>query len=292
MARKCDRLIIAESVAEAVAAKREQPEARFLSGGTAMFADVGPAGDHRVSLISVRKAAELTGITPTDDRLDIGANATAAELLRHPDIAHGCPLLARAALSLATRQVRNRATIGGNISTPRADQTLVPALLACEASVRVANSTGEQQIALPDYLKSMRAAQPSAGLVIAVSINQVTGFTAFTRVGPRNGPCYAVVSTAIVVDPQRRTVRLAIGNAKPTAFRATIAESLAEQGINWDATDPDPELCAEFGAEAARECDPVADVAASSDYRRHAVGVMARRLLEQALQERFQESGQ
>ncbi len=291
MARKCDRLIIAGSVAEAVAAKREQPEARFLSGGTAMFADVGPAGDSRVSLICVRRTAELTGITPTGDGLNIGANATAAELVHNTDIAHVSPLLARAARSLATRQIRNRATIGGNVSTRRADQTLVPALLASEASVRVASPTGEQQIPLSEYLQSI-GAQQSAGLVTAVSIKQVGGFAGFTRVGPRNGPCYAVASTAVVVDPQRRTVRLAIGNAKPTAFRATNAESLAERGINWDAPHPDPELCAEFGAEAARECDPVTDVAASAAYRRHAVGVMARRLLEQALQERSQGSGQ
>ena len=290
MARKCDRLIIAESVAEAVAAKREQPEARFLSGGTAMFADIGPAGASRTSLISVRTAPEMSGITPTGDGVDIGANATAVELLQNSDIAHGCPLLAQTARSLATRQVRNRATIGGNIATPRADQTLVPALLASEASVRVATSAGGQQIALSDYLQSVRIPQDDAGLIIAVSTKQVSGFTAFTRVGPRNGPCYAVVSTAIVVDPQRRTVRLAIGNARPTAFRAATAESLAEQGIDWAAPHPDPELCAEFGAEAARECDPVTDVAASSDYRRHAVGVMARRLLEQAMQTQLQGS--
>ncbi len=283
MARKCDRLTVAESAAEAVAAKHEQPEARFISGGTDLFGDVGPAGDLRVSLISVRRAPELSGITPTKDGIDIGANSTAVELLRNNDIRRGCPLLAQAARSLATRQVRNRATVGGNISTTRADHTLVPALLACDASVQVTTSAGEQQSALTDYLHTMHATDPSAGLVTAVSIKQVDGFTAFTRVGPRNGPCYAIVSTALAVDPQRRTVRLAIGNANVTTFRSATAESLAEQGIDWSAPRPDPTLCAEFGAAAAGDCSPVSDVAASADYRRHAVAVMARRLLEQAL---------
>lgn len=288
MARKCDRLIVAGSVAEAVAAKQEQPDARFLSGGTAMFGDVGPAGDVRVSLISLRSAPELTGITPTEDGMDIGANTTAAELSRSGAVAQACPLVARAARSLATRQVRNRATVGGNISTTRADHTLVPALLACEASVRVTTSAGEQQLDLSDYLQSMRATPDSAGLVTTVSIKRVDGFTAFTRVGPRNGPCYAIVSTALAIDTRTRTVRLAIGNAKATTFRASGAESLAERGIDWEATRSDPELCAQFGAEAAGDCDPVTDVAASADYRRHAVAVMARRLLEEALQARLQ----
>lgn len=288
MARKCDRLTVAGSVAEAVAAKQEQPDARFLSGGTAMFGDVGPAGDSRVSLISVRKAPELTGIAPSSFGVNIGANTTAVELLHNNDIQHASPLLAQAARSLATRQVRNRATIGGNISTPRADHTLVPALLASEASVRVTTSDGEQETALSDYLQSIYASQPSGGLVTAISVRRVGGFTAFTRVGPRNGPCYAIASTAIVVDPQRRAVRLAVGNAKMTAFRATAAESLAESGIDWEAPHPDPELCAEFGDEAARDCDPVSDLAASADYRRHAVGVMARRLLAEALEARLQ----
>jgi len=283
MAQKCDRLIVAGSAAEAVAAKLEQPEARFLSGGTSMFADVGPAGDLRVTLISLRKVPELTGITPTSEGMDIGANTTAAELLHNNDILHASPLLARASRSLATRQIRNRATVGGNITTLRADHTLAPALLACEASVRVATASGEQQIALSDYLQSMSAEQVSTGLVTAISVKQVSGFTGFTRVGPRNGPCYSIVSMAVAVDQNQRKVRLAIGNAHRTAFRATSAESIAEQAIDWEATQPDPKLCAAFGAEAARECDPVTDVAASADYRRHAVGVMARRLLEEAL---------
>lgn len=291
MARKCDRLIVAESVAEAVAAKHEQPEACFLSGGTALFGDVGPAGDFRVSLISVRKVPELAGVTPTSEGLDIGANTTGVELLHNNNVRKVSPLLAQAAQSLATCQVRNRATIGGNVSTPRADQTLVPALLACAASVRVTGATGEQKVALFDYLQSMHASPRSSGLVTSVSVGQVGGFTAFTRVGPRNGPCYAIASTAIAVDPQRRTVRLAIGNARPTAFRANAAESVAERGIDWEAPQFDPELCEAFGAEAARECDPVTDIGASADYRRHAVGVMARRLLEQALQARLQGRG-
>lgn len=293
MARRCDRLTIAESVAEAVAAKGEQPGARFISGGTSMFGDVGPAGDLRADLISIRKAPELAGIVPTADGLDIGANTTAAELVHHNDIQQSSPLLARAAQSLATRQIRNRATIGGNISTTRADHTLVPALLACDASVRLAAFGGErdmaeQKIALTDYLQSMHTAPCDAGLVIAISIKRLRGFTAFTRVGPRNGPCYAIASTAMAIDPRQRTVRLAIGNAQATAFRASSAESLAEQGIDWDAPQPDPELCAAFGAEAAGDCDPVSDLAATAEYRRHAVGVMARRLLEQALEARLE----
>lgn len=283
MARKCDRLMIAESVAEAVAAKYEEPEARFLSGGTAMFGDVGPAGDSRVSLISLRKAPELTGIRPTSAGMDIGANTTAVQLVSHPAIQHASPLLARAARSLASRQIRNRATIAGNIATSRADHTLVPALLACEASVWLMTHAGEQKIALSDYLQSMCGTKVSTDLVTAVSVRQVSGFTGFTRVGPRNGPCYAIVSTAIAVDQTSRTVRLAIGNAHRTTFRATAAESIAEGGIDWGKPQPDPELCAAFGFEAARECDPVTDITASAEYRRHAVAVMARRLLEGAL---------
>ena len=284
MARKCDRLIIAESAAEAVTAKDDQPQARFLGGGTSLFADVGPAGDVRVPLISIRRVPELAGIRSTDDVLDIGASTTAAQLLLNNRIHQYSPLLAQAARSLASRQIRNRATVGGNISTARADHTLVPALLACEASVQVATPTGPQTRDLFDHLQSIRASHSSSTLVTGVSVRRVAGFTSFTRVGGRNGPCYATVSTAIVVDPHRRAVRLAIGNAHQTTFRATAAETLAESAIDWETPRADPELCAEFGSTAADECDPVTDLAASADYRRHAVGVMARRLLEQALQ--------
>ena len=178
--------------------------------------------------------------------------------------------------------------MGGNLAADRADHTLAPCLLALDAQVGVVDPEGtSQMVALADYLAS-RHTSPSesdATLVAEVRLTPTVGFAAYTRVGRRNGPCYAVASTALAVDRTGRTIRLGVGNAAPTAFRATAAEAFAAAEADWAAGRVSAEVCEEFGRLAASACDPITDVEASADYRRHAVGVMAKRLLTRAFEE-------
>lgn len=281
-------LTCATTVQEALAAKRAEPSARYLAGGTELFAKLGPAGSERVPIIGLRGIAEWCGITVNVDTVSVGANTTIRDLQQHADLCDRVPMLAQACDALATRQIRARATVGGNLAADRADHTLAPCLLALEAEVSVLDSGGTQRtVDLADFLESRHAmpAGSDATLVSEVSLTPHEGFAAYTRVGRRNGPCYAVASSALAVDPASRTIRLGVGNAGPTAFRPTAAEGFAEAEVDWAAGRVSDEVCQEFGRIAATACDPVTDVEASADYRRHAVAVMAKRLLTRAFEE-------
>lgn len=273
------------TVTEALALAATWPSAVYLAGGTEVFPEVGPAGDRRVPIISLRDIAGLRDIEVGPGAIRIGAAVTIDELLRSPDLRVQAGMIVRASKSLATRQVRARATVGGNIAANRADHTLPPCLLAQEAEVELAHGAGENRVVpLAEYLRRRDQRDLVDAIVTAVTWTPRPGsFAEFTRVGPRNGPSYAIASTALVVDRSARTVRLGVGGAA-TPYRAEHAEAFAERAINWESGIVELEACSEFGRLAALDGHPADDTLSSAAYRSHAVSVMARRLLARAME--------
>lgn len=274
------RIVLARDLESAVAAA--EPGALLLAGGTAAYADAGPAGAPPAAFVSLRRIPELAGIELDDQWLDVGAATTMDALIRSTEVAAAAPVLATAAASLGSRQIRARATVGGNLATARNDHTLAPVLLALDAEVAVASADGTTTLPVAEVLDRFHRGDVTGAIITRVRIPVREGGGAFTRVGRRNGPCYATASTALWLEPGTRTVRLGIGGAAPTAIRAPEAEGYAAAQLDWERLAAAPEVCAEFGRLAAAACDPVTDRISSAAYRSHAVAVMSRRLLENA----------
>ncbi len=280
-------LLLAETADEAFQAIVSNREYELIAGGTTTFPQVGPVGERRVGLISLHMCSELSGVSIVDDEVSIGAMTRVADLLTDPIITSGAQILAQAARTMGSRQVRARATVGGNIAVDRPDQTLVPTLLALDTRVQLLTSDGTSLVALSEYLQARGHSGGPArrdALVTAVFFKPTSDFSLFTRVGPTNGPGYPVVSIALIVDRGSKDVRLALGNVGETVFRAASAETFARQEIDWHNGIATAETCAEFGALAAADSNPATDIAATEAYRRHAISVMARRALEQAFE--------
>ena len=236
-----DRVILARDLHEALDALSNQPELLPLCGGTDAYGDSGPAGTPPWGFVSLRRVSELHGISRDADRVRIGAAVTAAELLADPLIASELPIIAQAARALGTRQIRSRASVGGNVCTARADHTLVPVLLALDAEVETAGPGGTARVPLAEHLARWAAGSTQrTELVTAITARPVDGYQQFARVGARNGPCYATASAALVVDPQQRSAHLALGNAAPTTIRATAAEDYAAAGRGLGLPHRDP----------------------------------------------------
>jgi CO/xanthine dehydrogenase FAD-binding subunit len=196
------------------------------------------------------------------------------------------PLLRKAARAFGTRQIRNRGTVGGNIASGLPDRTLLPCFLALNAMVRLRSMNGTRTIALRDFLIGPRqTALAPDEILVDVTVKSAKGFQDYTMVGPRNAQFYVTASVALVVDEASRSVRLALGNAAPTALRSPLAEAFAAKSIDWDKRNVRDSIAARFGEIAAANCNPPSDVTSGSAYRRHAVKVMARRLLERAFEE-------
>lgn len=279
-------LVLAETVEEILEAKRQRPDARFLAGGTELIADQNLGLLRPTGYLGLRGVAELGHIETTPEGARIGAGVTVARLLDAPEL-DAFPLLRKAARAFGTRQVRNRATVGGNVASGLPDRTLTPCLLALQATVQVAAASGARRsLPLAELLVAPGKTRLSPDeLLLSVTVLPVEGFQEYFMVGPRNAQFYPTASVALVVAWQAREVRLGLGNAGPVAMRAARAEAFARDAIDWPGRRIGAGVAARFGEHAAAACAPASDVAAGADYRRHAVEVMARRALEQAFGE-------
>ncbi|MFN8124998.1 MAG: FAD binding domain-containing protein [Candidatus Nanopelagicales bacterium] len=271
------------TVAEAVSARQQAPEAVFLAGGTELIADQNRGVDPK-GYISLRGIAGLTGIDVSADRVSIGALTTIAELKRSAALADGAAVLTKAARSLGSRQVRNRATVGGNIGAGGPERTLIPALLVLDAQVDIEGAGGRRTAALADIITPDGTELAPDEILTTVHLAPVRGPQSYFRIGARNAVCFATVALALVVDEDTRSLCLGLGGVAPTAVRAATAESLADR-VDWDSRTVSADVAQAFGAAAADDSSPVSDPVATAEYRRHATGVMARRALQHAFEE-------
>ncbi|MBC7273118.1 MAG: xanthine dehydrogenase family protein subunit M, partial [Streptomyces sp.] len=121
-------------------------------------------------------------------------------------------------------------------------------------------------------------------LIRVVHIKKAEGPQQYAKVGTRNAMVIAVCAFGLALHPGSRTVRTGIGSAAPTPVRAVAAEeflnaALAEGGF-WDNGKViTPSVARQFAELCAGACNPIDDVRGTASYRRHAVGVMARRTL-------------
>ena len=269
---------------DALTAKQKNPSARFVAGGTEIVADQNLGIFQPGGYVSLRAINDLCRIEMVPEGLRIGAGCTVAQMMVDK-LTASTPLLGKAARAFGTRQVRNRATVGGNIASGLPDRTLVVCLLALNAIVHLQSLKNQRAIPLEQFLvgTNKTAIMPEE-IVIAVTVPNAKGFQDYNMIGPRNAQFFATVSMALVIDDVNRAVRLALGNAGPTALRAHEAEKFAVATIDWRNHQVTEEIAAEFGEIASKNCNPVSDVTAGEKYRRHAIKVMARRLLLRAFE--------
>lgn len=275
-------LALPETVDEALAALTARPGARIMGGGTELMPDWSSGRFEPSGYVSLRHVRELDGIRRDRDALVIGAMTPIADLVPSP-VADLAPALAEAADSLGTPQVRNLGTIGGNVVSAQPFRNLLPALLALEAEIDLVSSRGVRTVAYRGFtLAPGETVREADELVAAIRVPVLDGFQSYVKVGGRNAQFVATASAALVVDRADRSLRLGLGNAAPTPIRAEEAEAFAATGVDWENESVTAAVAEEFGRFAATSASPPDDFVASDAYRRHAVGVLARRLLVRA----------
>jgi len=266
------------TLAEALEIRAAQPEAVPIAGGTDLMVEVNARRLRPAAFLDLSRVAELHEWGRDDDRVFVGAGMTFARIER--ELLDFEPLAA-AARSVASPQIRNRATIGGNLGTASPAGDSLPVLAAYDADVVVASAAGgERCVTLADFLVGpKRTSLAGDELIVGVEWTQVDGVGSFSKVGRRSAMVVAVASACLQAKDRR--VRLALGSVAPTVVRASLAERFAER-LDWS----DPATLAEFGRLAASEVRPIDDLRGSADYRRHVVEVLARRALAKAAEAR------
>ncbi len=269
------------SVKEAGEILRDKgPGGHFLAGGTDLIIAIKEKGLAPTYLVDLKKIPSLSNIREQPDGgLSIGALTTMRQLETSPIICRRLPFLAQSAAEVGSIQIRNRATIGGNMAnaTPSAD--VAPALLALEAKARVAGRSGERVTELEQFFRGPGETVMDSGeilLEILIPPIQAGLVGEYIKFSPREMMDLATIGVAVtlVLNGKRcDQVRIALGAVSPTPMRARKAEAVLSGQILTE------ELADKAGHEASTECKPISDVRSSADYRKEMVRVNTKRAL-------------
>jgi len=259
--------------------KAAHPEAVPIAGGTDVMVEINL--DHRrpETVIDLTPIRELTEWGALDGMLRIGAGVTYTRLI--DELGDRLPGLAMASRTVGSPQIRNRGTVGGNLGTASPAGDAHPPLLASDAWVELASTSGMRHVSVGDFfIGPKRNAMRKDELIAAFLIQPARGPQQFSKVGTRNAMVIAVCSFALSIDPAHRRVGTGIGSAGPTPLRAVEAETFIQGELDWDGRRSTTDATLRrFGELVAAAAKPIDDVRGTAAYRRHALAVMARRCL-------------
>jgi carbon-monoxide dehydrogenase medium subunit len=271
------------TLAEASRLLRENgPGGRYLAGGTDLVIAMKEKGLLPKYIVDLKRVPGLTGIRENKDKsISIGALTTMYELEMSPLIKKKFPFLAQSCAEVGSIQIRNRATLGGNMAnaTPSADTA--PALIALNATVRVASAAGDWTIPVQDFFRgpgqnAMNADEILTEITIPKTTANLVG--EYIKFSPREMMDLAYVGVAVTYnfakkEKQCSNVRIVLGAVAPTPIRAWRAEAVVEGRELNEA------VAAKAGEIAATEAKPISDVRSSAEYRRAMVGAMTKRAI-------------
>lgn len=256
------------TIEEALGAMHEG--AQFLAGGTDLMVEVNFRHRRPESVVALRRIEELkTWVGPR-----IGAGVTWREIERK-----GPKALAEAARTVGSPQIRNAGTIGGNVATASPAGDGLPFLAAVDASIELRSAQGTRVLPWHEFFIGVKktAMHPAEIITAVVLPDALPEKQAFGKVGVRNAMVIATVSCVVTRSAGGET-RVALGSVATTPMRATSAEQMISSVTSPSQTDLD-----EFQRMVSSEARPITDHRSTEAYRRHAVGVLARRLLQRCL---------
>jgi CO/xanthine dehydrogenase FAD-binding subunit len=266
---------------EALEARAAHPDALPIWGGTDVMVELNFARKRPESLLDLTRVYELSRWSAEDGWFRIGAGVSYTRVIS--ELGAALPGLAMASRTVGSPQIRNRGTIGGNLGSASPAGDALPPLYAGGAEVELESVRGSRRVDVEDFVVGpKRNVLAPDELIAAVWVPAAGGPQQFAKVGTRNAMVIAVCSFALDLSDGR--VGTCIGSAAPTPVRAREAEEFAAT------LDPEAELpeaaAARFGELVAAAAAPIDDVRGSAAYRRHALGVLARRTLTWAWKER------
>ncbi|MDI7267487.1 MAG: xanthine dehydrogenase family protein subunit M [Myxococcota bacterium] len=275
----------ARTVAEALALlARYRGRARLLAGGTDVVVRMKLDRERPEALVDIKRVAALGGPIRLvgGSRVAIPALARLADLTSSALLRRKLPVLAEAASLMASPQVRNRATIGGNLANAAPSADMAPPLIALGASVRVHSRRGVATVPLDEFFLGPGETVLGRSKVLGAILVPLPprGARAIYRTHTvREAMDISIASVAIYVERRGRTIRrarIALGAVAPIPLRVREAERALE------GTDGGAPALAAASVAAAHAARPIDDVRGSADYRREIVRVLVRRALEEA----------
>ncbi len=246
-----------------------EKEVNILAGGTDLIVQMTKGFLTPKHVINIKKVGSLDFIREDAQGFTLGALTTMADIVAHSGLQQKLPIIASSAKSIGSAQIRNLATLGGNLCNASPSADMSPSLLVLEATVRVVGLQGSRTLPLSDFFVGPGTVDLASGeWLVEVSIPFPAESTKmiYHKLGPRRAMDCAVVSVAVAISLHELTgeckkARIALGAVAPTPVRIIEAEKLIEGKAA-------KEVPLSKIAEAVRQgIAPIIDVRGSVEYR-------------------------
>ena len=274
-------VIVATNLADALAALRATPEARLLQGGTDTMVEINFNHYKPEHIVALRKVQELRSYSVQDDKgvIFIGSGVPYQTLENDPFLKL-LPALAQASRTVGSPQIRAAGSLGGNLGTCSPAGDGLPVLSALDATVHLQSVDSSREVLIHDFMVGVKKnARMPDEIITGVTVPILRGFQGYSKVGVRNAMVISVASACLAIDASQSQVRLALGAVGPTIIRCRESERWLSDQVDIAAANFSGDVAKEFGRRAALEARPIDDHRSTAEYRRHAISVLAERLL-------------
>ena len=274
-------VFIPTTLAEATQLLSNNPDAHLLTGGTDMMVEVNFNHRHPETVIALRNIPEFQqwSVDTASGLVHIGSSVPYATM-EHGDLAKALPALAEAARTVGSPQIRAAGSIGGNLGTCSPAGDSLPVLSALDAVVHLQSEKTTRSVSFAEFMVGPKrnSRQPNE-IITGVTIPLSNGWQGYAKVGVRNAMVISVASVCLAIHDGK--VRVALGSVGPTIIRCIESEtwinSIGLENVNQT-------IAQELGERVRAESRPIDDHRSTAEYRRHAVGVLAARLLLRGVQ--------
>ncbi|HYE80665.1 MAG TPA: xanthine dehydrogenase FAD-binding subunit XdhB [Clostridia bacterium] len=274
-----------ETLEAALKMLADNPNLKIIAGGTDVLIRMHNGSFEDAELLSLRSIAGMDEISILEDgTISIGAMATFAQIFRSDIINEHLPVLSEAAVSVGGPQIRNMATIGGNICNGAVSADSATTMFAYDAALKLISPVGTRTVQIGDFYAGPGKVKLLPGEILTEILISEAGYK-------NTGGCYIKYSTRKAMDiamlgvsavckvsgGKLSDVRIALGVAAPTPIRCSEAEAYAE------GCDNTRENLKEIGRYAVRASKARDSWRASKAYREHLIEILTFRALKEAV---------
>jgi carbon-monoxide dehydrogenase medium subunit len=260
---------------EAVDALNKNPNASLLAGGTDLIVGMKYNSISPQCVIDLKKIPRMDTVE-FDHGWRFGALLTIRDIETSKQLRDALPFLGQAATALGSIQVRNRATLGGNLCNASPCSNFGAMLLAMDAVLKIVSKSGERQVLLQDFFKGPNQTILKRGEILTeIMIPEHAGKTdgIFLKHSAGKSNDLGLVNIAITLQrntnrDQCQQIAIAMGAVAPTPMRAKQAEAILNNKLLTS------DLITKAARRASEEAAPISDFRASADYRRNLVAAM------------------
>jgi xanthine dehydrogenase small subunit len=261
-------------LAEALDLLAGNPDARLVAGSTDWGVELNIRHSRAALTLGIDRLPELRTLVIGKESIDIGAALTLSEIERA--LAGRIPLLAQLFPQFASRLIRNGATLGGNLGTGSPIGDSPPALLALDASLLLASSSGEREVPLSGYFTGYRQTlkRPDELIKVIRVPLPVAPISAFHKIAKRRFDDISSVAVGFALRLDGSSVadiKIGLGGVAATPLRALATEEFLT-GKSWTR-----ETVAEAAQMLTGEATPISDHRASAAYRSAMLGASLRK---------------